>query len=345
MTGILMKILIVKLSAFGDIIHALPALDDLLQRPEVDEVHWLVDTRYRFVTDIFPESVCIHAINMKHGNPVAAILNASRELRRQHFDYVLDLQGLVKSSLMARLAAPRVYGIDADFCRERVSSWLTQPVLFHPEEKHVVQQYRRVASAPFAPSIGRPDTRIEYKAPQVSLNEAMQYKGQEICYSLGLSSGAFVILHVGGGWQTKQLPDATWQTIASGIVEQGCIPVFSWGAQDEAAHAHNLTRKVQGAISLARRLDITPLCGMLAAARAVVGADTGIIHLAAALGTTTISFWGPSASWRSAPLEPQQFQVESHPDCGPCFKRSCDNFICMERIPANDILDRLNDCR
>jgi len=338
-----MKILIVKLSAFGDIIHALPALDDLLAHPDVEEVHWLVDSRYLFVTEAFPRQVSVHAVDMKGDRPLASIMASVRALRKQRFDAVLDMQGLIKSSLLARLIGSRVYGIDTAHCRERASSWLTRPVRLHPDERHVVQQYRRVATAPFATDIARiPDSPINYAAPSIALSEAMRREGENICKSMSLSAGNFVIMHLGGGWQTKQLPDTSWRAIAKGVAKQGQKPVFSWGSLDEAEHAATLSSEVKGSLSLIRRLDMTPLCGMLAAAKAVVGADTGVVHLAAALGAPTISFWGPSASWRSAPLGPRQFQIESNPDCGPCFKRSCDNFICMERIRATDVLEKLN---
>ncbi|MDX8412171.1 MAG: glycosyltransferase family 9 protein [Mariprofundaceae bacterium] len=340
-----MKILIVKLSAFGDIIHALPALDDLLAHPEVEAVHWLVDKRYRFVTQALPEAVQVHDVDMKGDRPLASIVRSVWALRKQRFDVVLDMQGLIKSSLLARLAGPRAYGIDAAYCREQVSSWLTRPVRFHPDERHVVQQYRRVATAPFVRDVNNsPDTPIDYAAPCIKLSDAMRDEGWNTCKSMDLRAGEFVVLHVGGGWQTKQLPDSTWKAIADGVARQGGKPVFSWGSANEADHAASLSSAVKGSLSLTRRLDMTPLCGMLAAARAVIGADTGVIHLAAALNTPTISFWGPSASWRSAPLGPQQFQIESNPDCGPCFKRSCDNFICMENIHANNVLEMLNAC-
>jgi len=76
-----MKVLIVKLSAFGDIIHCLPALDDLLLRPEVNEVHWLIDARYAFVGEIFPQQVQLHTVAMKGAHPVAAIRRSIKELR------------------------------------------------------------------------------------------------------------------------------------------------------------------------------------------------------------------------------------------------------------------------
>ena len=76
-----MKVLIVRLSAFGDIIHCLPALDDLLHHPEISEVHWLVDQRYRFVCDIFPRHVKIHTVALRGKQPLRSAWQAIRELQ------------------------------------------------------------------------------------------------------------------------------------------------------------------------------------------------------------------------------------------------------------------------
>ncbi|HXH72454.1 MAG TPA: lipopolysaccharide heptosyltransferase I, partial [Mariprofundaceae bacterium] len=75
-----MKILVVKLSAFGDIIHSLPALDDLLARPEVSEVHWLIDARYRFVSGLFPPQVVVHEVNLKGERPLISAWQTIRRL-------------------------------------------------------------------------------------------------------------------------------------------------------------------------------------------------------------------------------------------------------------------------
>ena len=338
-----MKVLIVKLSAFGDIIHALPALDDLLSRPEVDEVHWLVDQRYEFVTEALPEQVHVHSVALKGPNPLRALWNTVRSLRRQRFDIVIDLQGLIKSSFLARLIAAPVFGFDPQYAREKPSTWFTRHVCFHPQELHIVQQCRRVAAAPFVGNPAQqPAEPLSYTPPHVVLTKAIREAGARIQQQLGLSAGAYVILHIGGGWQTKQLPASTWQDVARGIASRSWMPVYSWGNEAEHEMAEHLTKNSE-AILLPERLNMSALCGLLAAARATVGADTGVLHLAAALSTPTVTFWGPSASWRSGPIGEKHWHIESNLACGPCFKRTCDHFICMDQIQAPAILEALHE--
>jgi lipopolysaccharide heptosyltransferase I len=338
-----MNILVVKLSAFGDIIHCLPALDDLLARPEVDEVHWLVDSRYRFVTDIFPSRVIVHEVAMKGKHPVRSAWQAIRALRRIGFDAVLDLQGLIKSAVLARACGSPVYGIDTEKLRERQAGWLQRPTRFHPEDRHVVQQYRRVATAPFVSDPGRiPEAPIPYLTPTVHAETLARIADESILATLALAERRYIVLHSASAWPTKRLPAGTWIAIARGAIARGLVPVFPWGNDTERQAAQRLSED-SGGLLLPERLNMSALTALLSKAEAALGADTGVLHLAAALGTPTITFWGPTPSWRNSPMGERHWHIESNPACGPCIKRSCDQFICMPSIRADDVLGVIDE--
>ncbi|MDQ6973446.1 MAG: lipopolysaccharide heptosyltransferase I [Mariprofundaceae bacterium] len=324
-----MKVLFIKLSAFGDLIHCLPALDDVLARDDVQEVHWLVDERFAFVTDIFPESVVIHRVALKGEHPILATWHIIQQLRREHFDVVIDLQSLIKSSLLAATMGAKVYGYDAREVREKPATWLQKSTWFHANERHVVQKYRHVAAAPWQAS-SHTDKPLLYQEPLI------RRELKPISFPT-LPDKPWVILSLGGSWQTKELPNGTWQAVAQGIAEKGWHGVMCWGNDAEYAKAKAIAEHVPLTV-LKERLDIISLCGLFKQAKALVATDTGVLHLAAALGTPTVSFWGASASWRSGPLGKKHQFVESSPECGPCFKRQCANFVCMDMICADDIL-------
>jgi len=334
-----MNILIVRLSAFGDIIHALPALDDLLTNPQVDEVHWLIDERFAFVSDIFPERVHIHRIALKGAHPLRSAWQTVRQLQAIHFDAVFDLQGLIKSALLARLCGSPAYAMDRRHLREKASALLTYPVTFHDEERHVVQQYRRVVAALHPEQVKE---AIPYKAPSIDLQQSRCRSDPDLLSRLGVREKRYVILHAAGGWATKQLPEATWLAIAAELPASAPTAVFSWGNEREQAQAQTLAAACHG-FALPERLNMSALCALLTGAHAVIGADTGLLHLAAALDTPTITFWGPSASWRSAPTGDKQWHIESKPECGPCFQRTCSHFTCMERIQSQAIVKILHE--
>lgn len=336
-----MRVLVVKLSAFGDIIHSLPALDDLLGHPGINEVHWLVDERYAFVTEIFPSSVHVHRVALKGDSPLRSAWQAILKLRAIKFDTIIDLQGLIKSAVLARACGSPVYGLDKRQLREKAGAWLTRPVSFHPDERHVVQQYRHVALA--ACNTGNENGQaVPYQAPYIDLANTNCRPAPDLLARFGLRHKGFVILHAAGGWETKQLPDATWLTIAHNLPERSPLAVFSWGNEQEKQQAEALARACHG-FALPERLNMSALCALLTGASAVVGADTGLLHLAAALDTPTITFWGPSASWRSAPTGERHWHIESNPECGPCFQRKCARFTCMDRIEARSIIKVLHE--
>jgi len=331
-----MKVLMVKLSAFGDLIHCLPALDDVLARDDVDEVHWLVDERFAFVTEVFPADVRIHTVALKGEHPLQAAWQAIKALRSECFDLVIDLQTLMKSSLIAAATGARVFGCDAREVKEKPATWLQKSTFFHANERHVVQKYRHVAAAPW-------QTDEEAKQAMAYVPPKIHQALHDVPLPDGLPDKPWVTLSLGGSWQTKELPDRTWQTLVAGIHAQGWHPLICWGNHAEYEKAQRIVADGRATV-LPERLAMLPLCALLKQSAALIATDTGVLHLAAALDVPTISFWGPSASWRSGPLGQQHQQVESNPLCGPCFQRRCANFTCMDMIRAEEIvacLDRI----
>lgn len=175
------------------------------------------------------------------------------------------------------------------------------------------------------------------------MTASMEQKGQSILDELGLARQGFVVLHVGGGYYTKRLPDQTWRQVAQGIVAHDLAPLIIWGNPDEQQRAQAIADGIPRCVLSPRRLDMIELCGVLRFARIYFGADTGVTHMAAALGAATVSVWGPTAPWRMGPWGNRQHHVVSHPPCGPCFSRSCRDFICMDRIQAEDLLEVLHE--
>lgn len=336
-----MKILVVKLSAFGDIIHSLPALDDLLARPEVDEVHWLVDSRYRFVADVFPKQVIVHEVALKGAHPLRSAWECVRTLRRLDFDAVIDLQGLLKTGVLARMIGNAPYGFDAAQTPEWPNHWFVNPVPFHPDETHVVQVYRRIASAPFG--IGSGDQAISYRDPHIELTDSMRKAGEHTLADWQLQPGQYVVLHLGGSYATKRLPDTTWSAVAAAILKRGLTPLLLWGNDTERRTAETIHAENPHAMIAPARLGTAALCGLLTSARVYIGVDTGVSHLAAALGVPNVCAWGPTSPKRMGAINPNTRHILAGAECAPCFQRSCDAFICMPDIRPESLLQAMED--
>lgn len=337
-----MKILIVKLSAFGDIIHTLPALNDLMQRPEVDEIHWLVDSRYAFVTDLFPEQVQVTKVSLKGEAPLKSAWQAIKKLRKERFDAIIDLQGLIKSGIMARSIGSPVYGFDRNHTPEAPNALLTHPVTFHPEEKHVVQWYRRIASAPFLKDSAQlPSTPFDYIPPQVTLPQHVQEQATSLLSELDLKAECYVILNMGGGYATKRLPDTTWRETARQITEKKLTPLLLWGNEEEKKRAVAIAAESSAIRVMPRRLGTESLCNLLSHCHTLISADTGVLHLASALNANTISFWGPTQPDTLGPLGNNDHHLIAPVACIGCRKRSCNDFICMPKITPENLLTTL----
>ncbi len=330
-----MKILIVKLSAFGDIIHAMPALHDLMGRSEIDEIHWLLDSRFAFAAALFPESVKVHKVALKGSTPLRDAWSMIKALRKEQFDLILDLQGLIKSGIMARAIGSNVFGFDARQSPERPNRFFVQPVPFHGDDRHVVQLYRRIAAAPFVNGVER-GRAMAYASPVVQVTEAMRQEGEEALSDNGIS-GTFSILHVGGSYPTKRIPDGQWPSIATGLSRVGQVLIL-WGNRDEQLRAEQVCSVSSSAITTKQMLSINAVAGLLERADAYIGQDTGVTHLAAAVGCPTVCLWGPTAPWRMGALGAEHRHVVAQVPCGPCFKRACDQFVCMPAIRPEHVV-------
>jgi len=329
-----LRILIIKLSAFGDIIHALPALDDLINRPEVGEIHWLIDARFSFVTELMPPEVQCHTVALKGRDGLRHGIEIVKALRTIGFDLVLDLQGLIKSGIIARAIGSRVYGFDRHQSPEWPNRWLVTPAPFHPDERHVVQCYRRIAASPFAESAA-PDIAIDYRPPTIRLSEQAQLQAQRILTDWHLTP-PFALLHVGGSYPTKRLPDARWRQLAATIAEQQPV-IILWGSDAEQQRAEGIAAGIATVQAAPERLEITALAGLLACANGYIGPDSGVTHLAAAVDCPTVTLWGPTTPWRMGAQGEHHRHVVATSPCAPCFKRQCDHFICMPALAIEEI--------
>ncbi len=331
-----MRVLVIKLSAFGDIIHAFPALDDLLRRPEVTEVHWLIDARYGFVAELLPEGVVPHIVRLKGRGGWRRGLAMARRLRALRFDCVLDLQGLIKSGLMAwAIGAPR-WGFDRTQSPEWPNRWLVRPVMFHPGERHVVQCYRRIAAAPFTGGTEDvPEAPMDYRPPEVRLVEGMEARAANLRGQWRLAEG-FIACHVGGSYATKQLPETSWRAVLSRLAPSRPV-LLLWGTEDEQARARRVAEGIVGVQVAEERLPIALLAALLRQAAGYIGPDSGVTHLAAAVGCHTVTLWGPTAPWRMGALGETDHHVVATSGCAPCFRRRCDDFICMPSLDPEEI--------
>lgn len=276
------RVLFVKLSSLGDVIHHLPAVSDLrASRPEV-AIDWAVEEAYAPLVGLHPAVSRTIAVALRRlrANPIApaawgALSGVRRELRAERYDWIVDSQGLLKSVAVARLARGPLFGYDRASVRERAAARFYDQSIAVPKKLHAVERNRRLVGAVFGyrPE-GPPDYGIRTPAGAPSWVP---------------DRGYVVALHASSR-PGKRWPDAHWVALSTDLAREGLAMVFPGGSPAERADAARLAAATRGGM-VAPEMALPEAAALLRHASAVVGVDTGLTHLAVALGTPTVGIY------------------------------------------------------
>jgi heptosyltransferase I len=305
------RILIVRLSSMGDVIHALPAAAMIRAAFPHATLGWLIEERWTelLCTLSYPRAGArspqrplvdhIHPVKLKAWRrtlyspqtweQIAAGLS---DLHAIHYQAAVDLQGAVRSAVLARWSgAPSVYG--ANHTRENIASmWYTRDVL--TRGTHVVEQACSIAEA----VIGE---RRPIPAAQLPCDPISESAVDLRLHNLGIRD--FVILNPGAGWGAKQWPAERYGEVARIFAGHGFSPVINYGPGEQELAASAESAAEGSAIALS--LPISELVALTRRARLFVGGDTGPMHLAAALKIPVVALFGPTDPARNGPFATQ----------------------------------------
>jgi heptosyltransferase-1 len=324
------RFLLVKLSSFGDVIHALPTLEALRQAHPQAEITWLVEEAFAPLLLGHPALDRVWAVpRLRPGRPGAwqelrRLLVVVRQVRQERFDAVLDLQGLLKSAVWVALAkSPRKVGYDRT--RELSYLALTERLPPYDPEAHAVRRYLDLARY-LGAHANTPRFRLEHLVQEPE-------GAREL-----LKSGEWVVLHAGARWASKRWPVGHWATLAAALQRQGLrVALTGSGADRELTQA--IAAEVGGGtLDLAGRTGLGELAWVLRHARAMVTVDTGPMHLAAALGTPVVALFGPTAPWRTGPFGAGHEILRLDLPCSPCFRRRCAEPHCLTELSPEEVL-------
>jgi len=315
------RILLVKLSSFGDVIHALPTLEALRATFPQAHITWLVEEAFAPLLSGHPaldEVWTAPRLRFNQGRSINKAVSLARRLREGAFDLVIDLQGLLKSALWVALArSPRKVGYD------RTREWsylaLTERAPRFDPEAHAVRRYLNLAR-----HLGAPPTLPRFRFGFPLSFEPGRFK---------MTRGPLAALHPGARWATKLWPAVHWARLADWLVREKGFKVVITGSAGDRPLAEDIISLMQApALNLAGRTTLEDLAGLLAHASLAVTADTGPMHLAAALGTRVVAVFGPTAPWRTGPFGEGHEIVRLDLECNPCFKRRCPEPRCLTEL-------------
>jgi len=321
-----MKVLIVKVSALGDIVHALPVLAYLHEACPGLTVDWLLETGFAPILEGHPlVNRTLHLDTRgwrKQGvrASVKGALHVISALRRERYDVVLDLQGNSKSGLFTWLSgAPKRFGFDKSQVREALNLLATNHKAIMAADCHYIGlRYLQIARTAFPAG---PDVPLCGPLP-VSGRAAETVASWLDCH--GLHPGTFFVIHYGTTWETKKWPLEQWCELVSKMARQGRSLVLTWGSDDERRAAETMAHASQGRAVIWPRGSLPELVALLAAARLVIGADTGPVHIAAAVKTPTVSLFRVTDSERNGPPGEGHVRLQARMDCSPCLRKECE---------------------
>lgn len=332
-----MKILVVRLSSLGDILHLFPAISDLRRRHPDAEIHWLVEPAFaelagwhQGVDRVIPVPLRAHK---KTWWKIPALLGKlGRQLRAEDYDIVLDAQGLLKSALLARRAGKPVWGFAAGSARESLAANLYRKTAAVPDGLHVIDKNRRLvaqlfgcdASAPADYGLDAFRSRLLQAAPPRELAD--------------MTSQPYLVLLHGTTWNSKYWPESSWRELIARLTAQGMRCLLPWGNEAERERAERLRAAGGADAFVLPRLKLTELMGVLLRARGFVSVESGIGHLAAALDLPGVMLHGPTDPAYSGILGKSCIHLSGGIDCAPCFRRDCPKIAAAGETPPCQLL-------
>ena len=316
------RILLVKISSFGDVLHALPTLEALRAAYPRAHITWLVEAAYAPLLSGHPAldevwvAPRLRPAEFFSGSNPATLRRLVQQLRARPFDLVVDLQGLLKSAVWVALArSPRKVGYDKT--RELSYLALTERVDPFDPEAHAVKRYLNLAHY-----LGAPPALPRFR---LGLDAAA-----DISALIPAETGRpLAVLHPGARWTSKLWPLASWARLAEWLRDRGFRVAVTGGPADRELAASLAAQCRAPLLNLAGRTSLAQLAGILRKSRLAVTTDTGAMHLAAALGTKVVALFGPTAPWRTSPFGEGHRVVRLGLPCSPCFKRQCPEPRCL----------------
>ena len=307
-----MRVLLIKMSSLGDVIHTLPAVSDAAVHGV--QFDWVVEEAYAELPARHPAVANVLPIAWRRWRHSLVanrrdLAEFVSRLRTDYYDLVLDAQGLVKSGIVAGLARGRSKaGLALHSAREGAAAVFYENRIQVHKKQHAIDRVRQL----FAMALG-------YPLPSV-LDFGIAGVRSSATAAADTLRGACVLLH-GTTWESKQYPEAMWIDISRRAAAAGLPVAVPWGNAAEQARAERIAT-VTGATVWART-SVADLIELLNSAALVVGVDSGLSHLSAALGVPTVTIYGSTDAALTGCRGARVVNLQARFQCAPCLLRGC----------------------
>jgi len=282
------SILLIKTSSLGDIVHNLPVVSDIHARFPDAVIDWVVEESFSAIPKLHPavRNIIPIALRRWRRKPFSAatwreMAAFKRTLQQENYDLILDTQSLVKSGLIAHFAKGKRAGYAAEIAREPLAAYFYDETFVIPKNLHAVDRYRWLAAAAFA---YEPNLPLDYGIVAPDFNVAVNG------WMSSSNAANYCVLLTATSRADKLWPETAWVQLGRVLNEQGLACILPSGNAEETARAHRIAAQLPNAIA-APPLPLDAIAQLLAQSQLVVGLDTGLSHLAAALGTPVVAIF------------------------------------------------------
>lgn len=329
-----MKVLVVKMSSLGDVVHCLPAVTDLLRAEPDAVVDWVVEEAFEPIPQFHPGvhrtiPIAIRRWRKHWWRHKSEVREFIATLKHEHYDRVVDAQGLFKSAVVASLARGEVAGFDQYSARERIAAYSYQSLHSVSRNLHAVERQRQLFAQVF----------------QYPLSDGLDY-GLDV--ETGVDSEDIYFFH-GTTWASKHWPDSAWLELARRCSDAGYRVVLPFIGEQEQRRAEGIKTHIP-TVKLLPPASLADLGQGLSRAAGAVSVDTGLGHLAAAFDVPLVAIYGATSPDLTGITGPQQISLtDSGLPCSPCLNRVCKyepesskiHPPCFERITPERVFSNL----
>lgn len=311
-----MRVLIIKTSSLGDIIHTFPALTDAVAHHPDLRFDWLVEEGFTDLPALHPAVDNIIALPWRRvrkklwlPSSWRALSDLKKQLSAVPYDMVIDAQGLLKSAIWTKWVSAPSYGLDDQSARESLASHFYQHRLTVPWGQHAITRVRQLFALAFNYVLAD-DAPIQY-----GLTPRLRVLPDA-------SAPAYWVFAHATTWESKHWPEPYWHELIAYAGHCGVRVLIPWGNEQEHARAQRLAR-------LTRHVEVLPLLSLqalsrvLADAALVVGVDTGLTHLAAALHRPVVALYGATEPGLTGVEGPSAVVLQAKFSCTPCLREQC----------------------
>ncbi|HTG32426.1 MAG TPA: lipopolysaccharide heptosyltransferase I [Thermoanaerobaculia bacterium] len=330
-----MRILIVRTSALGDVIHALPVLTALRRHLPEAKIGWVVEEGMAPVLAGHPDLDELLVVRLRQwrkvsGKALSELGGFLSALRRFSPDVTLDLMGNHKAGALSALSlAGRRIGFARRHRREPSSAvWINRPAV--PRGTHAVDRMLSLLDA-----LGLPPEPADFGPEKLFREEPAA--AREL---LAAHPEPFALLHPGAGWVNKRYPPAWWGKTARLLQAETGLPTWVAAARGEEGLAAEVEAAGGGAARIVPAADLPTLAALIRRARLMLGGDTGPSHLARALGTPVVMVMGPTDPERHGPYGDPGGAVYKRLACSFCYQRLAETKACLLEVPPRQVAAR-----